>query len=109
MIEERKPDPYRQQLASDMEKQADFVGYRLDHPVAELLAGYLDFTLIEPKNKRIHELHVKLARLEAQIERLGRVIDRHSPGVRKDGERAIDCAIRLLSPVPDNVPARNRP
>lgn len=64
---------------------------------------------VTPRNQKIHKLTVEVARLNASVLRLGKVLSRHNPGVCKDDESPIDCAIRMLSPVRDTTPSRDRP
>ena len=103
---EAKGNPYVRHLASQLLPQTDLEAATID-PLAIAQRFYDEF--LAPKNKRIHELTSELMKLQSSLHRLDKVLAVHNAGVCRDGEPPVDCAIRLLSPVPDTVPKRDRP
>lgn len=104
--ERTKPaNPYVEQLSREFLAIYQEDGSEWERRIAQHV---LD-TLIAPKNERIHKLTSDLMRLQASLHKLDQVLATHNAGVCRDGESPVDCAIRLLSPVPDSVPARDRP
>ena len=105
-----KPNPYVKQLMDEIDIFMDRDGAKWS-TTDDVLATLARFTAekLAAKNQRIHEIDGKLQHLHAEIARLGKVLERHNAGVRKDGESPIACAIRMLSPVRDDTPKRDRP
>jgi hypothetical protein len=101
-----KPNPYIEALAREL--LFDMLPSSGTTP--QKLAQRIYTDLVVPKNERIHDMSGDIQRLEAQIKRLERVLDRHNEGVWNKGkETAVDCVIRMLSPVRDDTPKRDRP
>ncbi len=98
-------NPYIERLAAGVRDLDSAVSPENSRAIAD----WIYTGIVAPKNQRIHDLTGELMKLQASLHKLDKVLAVHNAGVCRDGEPPVDCAIRLLSPVPDSLPKRDRP